>query len=239
LRGPLPPGETRLQIAYTLPVTDPTGAVTLDLRFGRKLPLLSIYTADTGLRTESERLHRRRPVTTTDRTYIALEAFEVEPSETVQLTLTPLASPGTLPRVALYLIVALAAGVIVSFVAAPLRTPRRVLSQGDDVETQDAARHEREAIYVSLRDLDHDHETAKLSDEDYQSMRRELRDRVAALLRASTDLAAARSEPQASEVGKTASEAAAFCTHCGTPARASDRFCAQCGTRIESRRASA
>ena len=53
LRGPLPPGETKIQIAYQLPVTDPSGAVSLDLRVGRTLPLLSIYAADTGLQTPS------------------------------------------------------------------------------------------------------------------------------------------------------------------------------------------
>jgi len=242
LRGPLPPGETHLQIAYNLPVTDPSGAATLDLRFGRKLPLLSIYAADTGLRTESERLHRRRPVKTTDRTYIALEAFEIEPSETVQLSLAPLDTPAKLPRAALYAVVALAAGLLVSFVAAPLRTPRRSLSQDNGAEAQDAARHEREAVYASLRDLDHDHETAKLSDDDYQSMRGELRARAAALLRASTasaGLASTRSEPQPSEVDQAAPAAPRFCVSCGTAARASDRFCANCGVRIDSREASA
>ncbi len=262
VRGPLPPGETRLQIAYTLPVTDPSGAVSLDLRFGRKLPLLTIYVADTGVRTESERLHRRRPVKTTDRTYIALEAFEIEPSETVHLSLTPFTAPAKLPQWALYAMVALTAGVIVSFVAAPLRTPRRSLSQDDAAETQDAARHEREAVYASLRDLEHDHETAKVSDEDYQNMRGELRDRAAALLRASAGEAGARSEPQASEDHQdaaSAGEASArsepqaseghqdapalaptlFCTACGAAARPGDRFCAKCGARVETREASA
>ena len=106
LRGPLPPGETKVQIAYQIPVTDPTGAVSLDLRVGRTLPLLSIYAADTGLQTESDRLHRRRPVRTPDRTYIALEAFQIEPNETVHLSLAPLRAPAGLPRAALYGVVA-------------------------------------------------------------------------------------------------------------------------------------
>jgi hypothetical protein len=233
LRGPLPPGETRLQIAYQLPVSDPNGAIALDLRFGRTLPLLSIYVADTGLRTESDRLHRRRPVKTPDRTYIALEAFQVEPSEAVRLSLAPLDAAAKLPRAALYVVVALAAGLVVSFVAAPLRAARRASAADDAVEREDAALHEREAVYASLRDLEHYHETAKISDGDYQSMRLELRDRAASLLRASTGAAGARTEPQANEAHQDAPAAANFCTGCGAPARASDRFCAQCGTRIE------
>jgi hypothetical protein len=233
LRGPLPPGETRLQIAYQLPVADPSGAVALALRFGRTLPLLSIYVADTGLRTESERLHRRRPVKTPDRTYIALEAFQIEPSETVQLALAPLGAAAKLPRAGLFAVVALAAGLVVSFVAAPLRTARSESSADDAVEREDAALHEREAVYASLRDLEHDHETAKISDDDYQSMRLELRDRAAALLRTSSIEAGARTEPPASEVHQDAAAAAKFCTACGSATRATDRFCAQCGARIE------
>ncbi len=233
LRGPLPPGETRLQIAYQLPVADPGGAVALDLRFGRTLPLLSVYVADTGLRTTSDRLHRRRPVKTPDRTYIALEAFQVEPDETVRLALAPLGAATKLPRAALFGVVALAAGLVTSFVAAPLRAARGPSSEDGASEREDAALHEREAVYASLRDLEHDHETAKISDGDYQIMRRELRDRAAVLLRADTGPAGTRSEPQASGIAQDAAAAARFCTACGAAARASDRFCAQCGAPIE------
>ena len=244
LRGPLPPGETKLQIAYHLPVTDPSGAVALDLRFGRVLPLLSIYVADTGLNAESDRLHRRRPVKTPDRTYIALEAFQVEPSEAVHLSLAPLGAPAGLPRAALYAVVALAAGLVVSFVAAPLRVPRRSTVTDEASETEEVALHERDAVYAALRDLDHDHETAKISDEDYQAMRGELRARAAALMkaqRASAAAGGARSEAKPSEVHRdsNAPAAAAFCTACGAPSRPDDRFCAQCGARIEAREARA
>ncbi len=120
LRGPLPPGQTHLQIAYHLPAGS-DGTALFAKRFGRKLPLLNVFVADTGLRLASERLHRRRPVKTTDRTYLALEAFEVEPSETVQLTLEPLGPAAEPPRVALLGLVALAAGGIFAFLLAPLR----------------------------------------------------------------------------------------------------------------------
>jgi hypothetical protein len=241
LRGPLPPGETKLQIAYHLPVTDPSGAISIDLHFGRLLPLLSIYAADTGLDTASDRLHRRRPVKTPDRTYIALEAFQVEPSETVRLSLAPLGAPMGLPRAALYAVVALAAGLVVSFIAAPLRVARRGASADEATESEEVALHERDAVYAALRDLEHDHETAKLSDEDYQAMRRELRARAAALMNASASAgsASARSEPQASEVHQDVNAPAIFCTACGATARPDDRFCAQCGARIEAHEARA
>lgn len=232
LRGPLPPGETKLQIAYHLPVTDPDGGIAIDLRFGRLLPLLSIYAADTGLDTASDRLHRRRPVKTPDRTYIALEAFQVEPSETVHLSLAPLGAPLGLPRAALYAVVALAAGLIVSFVAAPLRAARRSTATDEATEREEVALHERDAVYAALRDLEHDHETAKLSDEDYQAMRRELRARAASLMKEQADAASAPAPAP-----RTA--AASFCTACGKAARPDDRFCAQCGARIEAHEAQA
>lgn len=222
LRGPLPPGQTKLQIAYHLPV-GAAGIATFEKRFGRKLPLLSIYVADTGVRAESDRLHRRRPVKTTDRTYVALEAFEVEPSETVGLTLAPLGPPPQLPRVALLGAVALAAGLVFAFLAAPLRPERGAPAP----YVEDSTRSERDAVYVALRDLEHDRETGKLADEDYASMRRELRARAATLLRA--DAGAATPRPTETP----AAIAADACPACGAPVGASDRFCARCGARLD------
>ena len=221
LRGPLPPGETRFQVAYELPVTDAGAPVVFETRFGRVLPLLNIFVADTGLRTESDRLHRRRPVRTPDRTYLALEAYQIEPGETVQLTLAPLGPPAQLPRAALVVLVALAAGLAVAFVAAPLR-PHADAAALPDLH-EDAARREREAVYAALRDLEHDHETGKLSDEDHASMRGELRTRAAALLRA---------ERARVPVSPRAAVAANTCPACSAELRPDDRFCARCGARV-------
>ena len=223
LRGPLPPGENSVQISYHLPL-DGASAI-FEKQFGRALPLLSIYVADTGIQVASERLHRRRPVKTTDRTYLALEAFQIDPGETVRLTLAPIAGPLQLPRFALFAAVALAAGVVASFLFAPLR--------GDGIQEalpEDGTRSERESVYASLRDLEHDHETAKLSDDDYASMRAELRGRAAALLRAegaTTAGAGGAAQPAA------ASDVIA-CSACGTRARGGDRFCAHCGAALGS-----
>jgi hypothetical protein len=178
----------------------------------------------------------------------------------VHLSLAPLGAPAGLPRAALYAVVALAAGLVVSFVAAPLRVPRRSTVTDEASETEEVALHERDAVYAALRDLDHDHETAKISDEDYQAMRGELRARAAALMktqRASgaaggarseakpsevhrdSAAAGARSEPKAIEADQDATAPAIFCTACGAGARPNDRFCAQCGARIEAREARA
>ena len=86
-----------------------------------RVPLLSVYLADTGnLRVESERLHPRRPARTPDRTYIHLEAFELTPGEEVKLAVVTLPPRAGLPRAAGIAFVALATGLAALALAAPL-----------------------------------------------------------------------------------------------------------------------
>jgi hypothetical protein len=79
---------------------------------------------------------------------------------------------------------------------------------------------EREAVIGTLRDLDEDYETGKISEADHNQMRDQLRARAVALLREERE--GPKPEPTPS---------AAFCTQCGASLRAGDPFCAQCGTR--------
>jgi hypothetical protein len=233
LDGPLPPGESSIEIMYNLPVADAAAGALFERRFDRPLPLLSIFVADTGLHFESERLHRRRPVATPDRTYMHLEAFQVEPDETVSLALAQQGAPAGLPRALRYGLVALAAAGAFAFLGGPIRRdgdtagaaagPERL-----DDPVEDAARHERDAVYAALRDLEHDHETAKVSDADYAAMRQELRARAAALLRAE-DSGRAAAPPQAVA---TAAAHAPACASCGAAVRAGDRFCSGCGAAL-------
>ena len=229
LDGPLPAGENDLELAYQLPLAQPGEGISFERRFERPLPLLSVYVADTGLRTESQRLHRRRPVATTDRTYLHLEAFQIEPGETVRVDLDPLRAASGPPRGAALTLVALAAALGVAFLVAPLRDAAKPAV--DEAGLDDAAWRERDAVYAALRDLDHDHETAKVSDEDYGAMRQELRARAAQLIR-EEQRGAARAAARA--VPPVAAPAPSFCTACGTAARAGDRYCAQCGAPLRS-----
>jgi hypothetical protein len=237
LDGPLPPGESTIEIAYHLPVGDPEAGVEFARRFDRRLPLLSIFVADTGLRFQSDRLHRRRPVATPDRTYLHLEAFEVTPEETVSLSLAPLQAAGGLPRAVRYGLVALAAAAAVAFLGGPLRredTGAAGAPAGPellDEPVEDAARHEREALYAALRDLEHDHETAKISDADYAVMRQDLRARAAALLRA--EEAAQRPGAAPASIAAPAAVPASACRACGAEPRPGDRFCGRCGAALE------
>jgi hypothetical protein len=224
LSGPIPPGETPLALRYRL--ASGGGATSLTRRFGSEVPLLQVFVADTGLRADSPRMHRKRPVVTEDRVYLELEAFAVEPHEDVTVSLEPLPAHRAPAR-------ALALGVVVlgalgagAFLLAPLRGgPPRSEPAAEAVEGS-----ERESLYRAIDALDEDLETEKLSPEDHAQMRAALRARAVELLAREQ---APRSEP-APEPAPLVS-ARKFCTSCGAALRATDRFCSQCGTRQDAR----
>jgi len=228
IRGPLPPGTSAFGYKYRAPA-DAAGISHLDLHFGRPVDLLNLLVADNGVIVESERLHRRRPFRQGTRTYLHNEAYQVSPAEHVAIQLRPL------DRDAMPQAVAIAGGLVLAalsalFLIAPLR------------ETRDAGQvpapppstlgWERENIYESIRDLQHDFDTGKIEAADYERMKSELRADAVALLRqqrakeeAEADVSA---EPAPAPGGATAGKAA-FCTQCGERLQADWRFCAGCG----------
>jgi len=219
LRGPLPPGPSLFALRYHLPVDD--GRADLTLAFPLRLPLLSLFVTDTGVRADAERLHRRRPVRSEDRSYMHLEAFELAPDEPVTLALSRLEPRRPLPASARAGFALLLAGAAAAFLIAPLRSP----GAEPPLESPEAARaaSEREATLGALRDLDEDFATGKLDAEDHAQMRRELRARAVALL-------AAEREAQAAAARPAAPPAADRCPKCAA-ARAPDaRFCSNCGS---------
>jgi hypothetical protein len=221
LQGPLPPGESTLELMYRVPLRD--GSVTLDRRFEKPLPLLSVFIADSGLRVQSERLHRRRPVRTEDRTYLYLEGFDIEPSETVSLHLSPLPPRSAPGRLGDALFLALTAAAAVGFLTGPLR--RRAGGEMAEEEPEPASRRERVSLYAALRDLEQDFETGKVSEEDYRTLRDDLRARAAALLQQERE-----AQPRAAASLRLVE--APHCPACGATPRSGDRFCAACGARL-------
>jgi len=178
LRGPIPPGKSGFALSYLL------RSGSDGIRFARDFPiglsLLSLMIADTGVQTTTDRLHRRQPVRTSDRSYIHLEAFEIEPGETITLDLESIPPRQPLPRVATVGFVAAAALLAVVFLAAPLRAPRKTPAAAARMASTAA---ERVSVYAAIRDLEDDFETGKISAEDHAVMLSELRARAGALLR--------------------------------------------------------
>lgn len=211
--GPLAPGASEIEILYHVPVTD--GASRIVLGSSRAVPLLSVFVADTGLDLRSERLHRRRPARTEDRTYLHLEAFELEPGEEVTLDISRLVRARGAGRSVALAGTLLGVAGIAALLVAPLRRARTATTVSEPVVTFG----ERDAIYAAMRDLEEDFETGKVSASDHALLRDELRGRAAELLRAERDGAAPPASPLPS-----------VCTKCGVELRAGDRFCGQCGT---------
>jgi hypothetical protein len=211
--GVAPPGESSVAVEYRIPVDG--SSVDLVRSFEKRVPLLGIYLADTGrLILESDRLHRRRPVRTSDLTYIHLEAFSVAPGEKVALRIASQPPSRGSSRAGVLAVVALASVLCGALLIAPLL--------GGDLGTESAepdeppSVRERESIYAAIRDLEHDHETGKIAEADYASMRDELRGRALALLRREREATAERKR-------------APRCPACAADVGAADRFCSRCG----------
>jgi hypothetical protein len=219
VQGVVAPGEARVELAYQLAVGEPPARLVREI--AARTPVFTIYVADSGrLAPRSERLHRRRPVRTSDLTYLHFEAFEVAAGEEVALEL------GTLPprarasrTVALGLVLA-ASGALAVLLIQPLRA-RRVAGGAAPEAELSATRREREALYEAIRDLDHDFETGKVAAEDHARLRDELRARAAALL------AQERTQPE-----PAAPAPALACPRCDAEAAPAHRFCAQCGAAL-------
>ena len=223
LRGPLPAGESALAFRYQLPVREePFDFVR---RFAGELPLLSVLIADTGVVVDTSRLHPRRPVRTQDRNYLHLEAFSVEPGEEVSLRLSRLSRARNLSGLAGSTVLLLGAAAALVFLVAPLRGRREAQPAA---ETRSREAGERELLVLALRDLEEDFETGKLSAEDHEAMRSELRARAVTLLAAERERERHPASPAPSDAPRPR-----LCPKCGhrRGARAT-ASAAQCGTAV-------
>lgn len=151
------------------------------------------------------------------------------------------------------LLLALALLILVAaFVARPL-IDKRGHSNGPAPADELVAR--REAVLIELRDLDFDHGTGKVNDDDYAAQRARFVANGAEVLR---QLAALKppSPARAGESGSDGSQSrpeadddlekliaarrqvrkpvpgGKFCPNCGNPVHPGDKFCAACGHKI-------
>jgi len=106
------------------------------------------------------------------------------------------------------------------FLSKPFRSPREPHEPSTAPVPSTSA--ERASLYAAIRDLEDDFETGKVSAEDHDAMRSELRGQAGELLRAER-AAATPSEPVAS---------ADACSECGGRVTPDARFCSQCGAKL-------
>jgi hypothetical protein len=217
IRGPIPTGNVEVALRYRLPSNG--GKPHFVHSMPLDVPLITVLIADTGLIAETSRLHRRRPMRTSDRNYLHLEGFEIAASEPVELRLRPIETHPPLPAFAATGLAAVTTALVIGFLIAPFRRSAERTPALDGAAS--GAAEERESVLDSIRSLDEDFEMGKLTETDHREMRLALRAEAVNLLRVEREAiskqAAGATDPQR-------------CPDCAADVASGSRFCSQCGT---------
>jgi zinc-ribbon domain len=138
----------------------------------------------------------------------------------------------------IYLLCALLGGGVLTAICVPLFRKEHTLESAIIEETEwDLLLRKKEVLLGNIQDLDFEYKCGKLSETDYQQVRKEMTGEVAGVLErihnleASLDLDAlirreitARKEP--------ATKALHDCPSCGATNPKKNKFCAECGAKI-------
>ncbi|HKI84792.1 MAG TPA: zinc ribbon domain-containing protein [Candidatus Krumholzibacteria bacterium] len=95
----------------------------------------------------------------------------------------------------------------------------------------------KETLLQNIADLDFEYNMGKLSEEDYSTLRGNLKQQAMEtleqidLLRESNSMLAPKGAPK-----PQLASGASFCSKCGTPLGTEDRFCSACGARVSGNR---
>jgi hypothetical protein len=222
IRGPMPTGKIEVALRYRLRSNG--GKPTFVHSMPLDVPLVSVLIADTGLIVETDQLHRRRPMRTSDRNYLHLEGFEFSAGELLELKLRPIETRAPLPKFAATGLAAVSAALLIGFLIAPLRRPTAETPALNRAAS--GAAEERDAVLESIRSLDEDFEMGKLTETDHREMRLALRAEAVNLLRLERE---AVSERRAEATDPR------LCSGCGADVASGSRFCSQCGTSLVER----
>jgi len=218
VRGPVLPGDQGLavQVEYDLEAA-PDGGLATDIAIPTAVDDLAVYVQDSGISVDAGELHPARPARQDDAIFQAFIGFDVPAGTNLPLRVHALPPAQPLPQPLVAAIAALAAGALFFFVIAPVA--RAALARGAAPRDREPESPAKAALAAALADLEHDFETGKLSPEDRERLRADLRrEAMAALAR--------------ERLGPVADEEPAGpkpCT-CGRVPSAGDRFCAACGS---------
>ena len=137
------------------------------------------------------------------------------------------------------LLALLLAGLVVAYVSWPLVRPGKVAVDRDGPLADLILR--KDTVLESIKELEFDRQTGKLSEEDFQRLDGRLRQQAIVLLRQieqqmpeaagmEAELEEAiRQRRTTTERASTPEETAPTCPHCQALVRPNDRFCPQCG----------
>ncbi len=101
---------------------------------------------------------------------------------------------------------------------------------GNGDERMEALLSKRRTVFDAIKDLDFDHATGKLTDEDYRQMRGRYEVQAVEVLQKMDALTAAKAKAAGGN-GKAATAKSA-CGKCGANVQSGDRFCPVCGTKL-------
>lgn len=90
---------------------------------------------------------------------------------------------------------------------------------------------QRNSVFDAIRDLEFDHQTGKLSEQDYKQMRARYDLKAAEVLQKMDALATAQAKRGSGKVSPKPGGKAA-CPQCNAPVLAGDRFCPKCGNKL-------
>ena len=141
----------------------------------------------------------------------------------------------------IYLLCGILGSVILGAICIPLFRKEDTLESAIIEETQwDLLQRKKEVVLGNIQDLDFEYKCGKLSEEDYQKIRREMGAEAAVVfqeienIESEADLdALIRREITARKGKSKASASAMSCSSCGAPNPGSNKFCAECGAKLK------
>ena len=101
--------------------------------------------------------------------------------------------------------------------------------------------HKKEAVYISIKDLDFDYRTGKLSEDDYNELKERYELEALHILKDIDDSGKKKTTAEDARIKQILPESAEpiatgkdyiFCPKCGTKAKMGDNFCFKCGAKL-------
>jgi len=216
LRGPIYPGDG--EVAFSYEVDTGGRDLRVELVIPEHIEEVDLYVRDVGILVDAGPLHAARTVRDGDEFYQHYVGYEVEAGTRVPLRIRSLPESGPTTAWPRFLMAVLIAGGCAFWVGWPVT--RRAAATPEEPDDPEAA--EKQRLFAALQDLEHDYETGKLSTEDHDRLRDELRNDTLQVL------ARMRGQKAAPEPAPTAE----LRCSCGRPARPEDRFCSGCGREL-------
>jgi len=101
--------------------------------------------------------------------------------------------------------------------------------------------YKKEAVYTSIKDLDFDYRTGKLSEDDYKELKEKYEVEALHILKDIDDSGKKKTTAEDARIKQILPESAEpiatgkdyiFCPKCGTKAKMGDNFCFKCGAKL-------